>query len=229
VEVDLRLDSRVESAMSDEAVFFGPYGGGELDAVVGPQLDMAFRDEALPAEVREYGIHEAARRWGDPRKTLRLFRRAGEAATKQETVVTRECIGMNLAETDAEATKEKLLSLPFNHFIVIVTTTFREDEQTGEILQPVTTDQIAASMRGDELPADLQLSDRVIREIIRDLVTMGLVETWIESRGRDGRVKQIETTFDPQWARDVLGRYLKTTPHLDLETILPDDDDDDDN
>jgi Cdc6-like AAA superfamily ATPase len=43
LEVDLRLDSRVESAMSDETVFFGPYGIAGLEAVVGPQLERAFR------------------------------------------------------------------------------------------------------------------------------------------------------------------------------------------
>jgi hypothetical protein len=31
---------------------------------------------------------------------------------------------------------------------------------------------------------------------------MGLVETWVDSRGREGRVKQIQTTFDPRWVRE---------------------------
>jgi len=29
---------------------------------------------------------------------------------------------------------------------------------------------------------------------------MGLVETWIDSRGRDGRVKLVQTTFEPRQA-----------------------------
>ena len=37
LEVDLRLDSRVQSAMSDEAVFFSPYSNDELDAVLVPR------------------------------------------------------------------------------------------------------------------------------------------------------------------------------------------------
>ncbi|MFC7176981.1 Cdc6/Cdc18 family protein [Halosegnis marinus] len=137
LEVDLRLDSRVESAMSDEAVFFGPYQHSDLERVVGPQLDAAFRDETLPAAVREYGISEAARRWGDARKTLRLFRRAGEAATERELpAVTRECIDANLEATDAEDVKQKLLNLPFNHFMVIASTTLGKDEDTGRFTNP---------------------------------------------------------------------------------------------
>ncbi|MDZ7746848.1 MAG: AAA family ATPase [Halobacteriales archaeon] len=178
IEVDLRLDSRVESAMSDEAVFFGPYLTGDLDVIVGPQLDAAFRDAALPVEVRDYGIREAARRWGDARKTLRLFRRAGEAATEQGlAAVTRECIDANLDATDAEATKEKLLSLPFNHFLVLLGITSRYNPQTEEIIQPVSTAQVGETLRNDDLTVECHLSNRTIRDLVIDLETMGLVET----------------------------------------------------
>ncbi|KAB7519461.1 Cdc6/Cdc18 family protein [Halosegnis rubeus] len=208
VEVDLRLDSRVESAMSDEAVFFGPYGTSELDAIVGPQLDAAFRDETLPVGVREYGIQEAARRWGDARKTLRLFRRAGEAATEQGGVVTRDYIDANFDATDAEATKEKLLSLPFNHFIVLLGITSRYNPQTDEIIQPVLTTQVGETLRNDELAVECHLSDRTIRDLVTDLETMGLVETWIESRGRGGRAKQVETVFNPTWVQTLHEQYF---------------------
>jgi hypothetical protein len=42
------------------------------------------------------------------------------------------------------------------------------------------------------------LGARAIRD---DLETMGLVETWIDSRGREGRIKQVETTLDSAWVR----------------------------
>ncbi len=209
LEVNLRLDSRVESAMSDEQVFFGPYGADELAAVFGPQLDAAFVDGALPDDVREYGLAGAARRWGDARKTLRLFRRAGETATEQGlAAVTRECIDANLDATDAEAIKDKLLSLPFNHFLVLLGVTARYNPQRGEFIQPVSTAQVGETLRNDTLAVECHLSDRTIRDLVADLETMGLVETWIESRGRDGRVKQVETTFDPQWVQDVRDQYF---------------------
>jgi orc1/cdc6 family replication initiation protein len=220
LEVDLRLDSRVESAMSDETVFFGPYGLDELAAVVGPQLDAAFRDGALPGDVREYGLEEAARRWGDARKTLRLFRRAGETATERGLdAVTRECLEMNLEETDKDAIQEKLLALPFNYFSVLLAATIRRNPRTGEILQPVTTAEITAGFREDELVDEYQLSERRIRDVLTDLETMGLIETWIESRGRDGRVKHIQTAFDPQWVRDCASRFLDTTEHITRDEI----------
>jgi len=44
---------------------------------------------------------------------------------------------------------------------------------------------------------------------------MGLVETWIDSRGRDGRVKQVETTFDPTLVGAVREAYIDQTPTIE--------------
>jgi orc1/cdc6 family replication initiation protein len=219
LEVDLRLDSRVESAMSDETVFFGPYGLDELAAVVGPQLDAAFVDDALPAAVREYGLEEAARRWGDARKTLRLFRRAGETATERGLdAVTRECLETNLEETDKDAIQAKLLELPFNHFHVLFTVGIRLD-QAGD--QSVTVADIGAAVRAPEVAEHLHIGDRAIRDVLDDLETMGLVETWIESRGREGRVKQVTTTFDPAWVHQTAESYVAASDQVERADLMP--------
>ncbi|MFB1066340.1 Cdc6/Cdc18 family protein [Natrinema sp. H-ect4] len=211
LEVDLRLDSRVESAMSDEAVFFPPYGAADLEALLAPRLEQAFRDGAMPAGVRDAGAREAARRWGDARKALTLFRQAGETANDRGfTRVTDECIAANLEATEREATIEKLLALPANHFLVLTGVTGWDQGPT--IKQPVTTAEIHGIVRSDRVPADLRFGERAIREAVIDLETMGLLETWIDSRGRDGRVKQIETTFDPGWVREAIEPYAATSP-----------------
>lgn len=221
LEVDLRLDSRVESAMSDETVFFAPYGVNDLTTVVGTALDAALCDGALPEDVRDYGVREAARRWGDARKTLRLFRRAGETASEQGLdAITRECLDENLEATDEAAIKAKLLQLPFNHVHVLVAAVAYTNSQTDTIVQPVTTAQIGDVIRDEAYAERFQLGDRAIRDIVTDLETMGLVETWIESRGREGRVKQVETTFEPQWVRDIIEQYFETTDGVERDDIL---------
>jgi len=214
LEVDLRLDSRVESAMSDEEVFFPPYGVEELATVMGPRLDRAFVDGALPDEVRDAGISMAAHRWGDARKTLTLFRHAGETANERGLEqVTRDCLAANLETTDRAATIEKLLSLPAHHFFVLLALTNWTDRRTGEIVQPVTSSQVRESYE-QIMNDDAHISERAMRECITDLETMGLVDTWIDSRGREGRVKQLETTFDPQWVQDAREEYIEETPGI---------------
>lgn len=143
LEVDLRLDSRVQSAMSGENVFFPPYGVGALSEVVDPRVERAFPEDALSDAARHRGVKEGASRWGDARKTLRLFRQAGETATERGLdTVTEACIETNLETTEREATIEKLLKLPAQHLTVLSASTCFTERRSGDIVQPVTLTEV---------------------------------------------------------------------------------------
>jgi len=182
LEVDLRLDSRVQSAMSDESVFFPPYRYGELESILSPRVAAAFREGVLPEEVFGYGVREAANRWGDVRKALALFRHAGEEANERglETIST-ECLDRSMTDTEKEATLRKLTSLPRNHLLVLAGIVGWENPRTGEITQPVTTAKITESVEGF-LDEDERFGPRAIRNLITDLETMGLVEAWVDRK-----------------------------------------------
>jgi Cdc6-like AAA superfamily ATPase len=215
LEVDLRLDSRVESVMSDETVFFPPYGVEELTTILEPQLTRAFREGALPPEVREYGIADAAHRWGDARKTLQLFRRAGETANDRGfEQVTKDCLTANLTATEKDAIREKLLSLPIQHFFVLRAAVDWRRHPSGEIVQPVTSAQVREAYE-DLLADESQVGERAMRDVVTDLETMGLIETWVTSRGTEGRTKQVEVTCDPAWIIELTEEYIANSPHLD--------------
>ena len=213
--VDLRLDSRVQSTMSGEEIFFPPYDAPALEAILGPRLDRAFRDGALPPAVRDEGIRRAATQWGDVRKALTLFRQAGEAAAEQGLEeVTTACLAGTVAATEKETTIAKLVQLPARHLAVLTAVVSRSDA-SGAIIQPVTTAQIHETLSRPHVPDEFHLGQRAIRDVIGDLETMGLVETWIDSRGRDGRVKLVETLFNPQWVRDAQAAYRDQGRHID--------------
>jgi archaeal cell division control protein 6 len=89
-----------------------------------------------------------------------------------------------------------------------------ENPHTGEIIQPVTTAKIQES---DKL-AQLGLGDRAMRGVITELETMGLLETWIESKGEAGRVKQVQTTFDPDWVHEAVQSYVDASDILSHPT-----------
>ena len=209
VIVDLRVDSRVESVMSDERVFFGHYDETHLAAILRPRIDRAFREEALPEEAFEIGVAIAADRWGDARKALELFRQAGETANERGlTAVSEDCLDANVEHSERESLIDRIVQLPETHLLVL-TAAVSWERADGSIVQPVTTGRIQERLQRDTGP-DAQLSDRAIRQRVTDLETMGLVETWIDSRGSEGRVKQIEIPFDPQWVRDAQARYVTT-------------------
>ncbi|WP_458208934.1 Cdc6/Cdc18 family protein [Haladaptatus sp. NG-SE-30] len=215
LEVDLRLDSRVQSAMSDEQIFFPPYTQSQLDEMMAPRLQRALREDALSDDIYRYSLQQAAIRWGDARKTLTLFRHAGETANERELdAITRDCIEVNLKQTDKTAILDRVKQLPFQHFLVLMSITAWTNRQTGEIVQPVTLAQVEESYSMYSLPEGVSIGLRAMRDVVTDLETMGLVETWIDSRGRYGRVKQIETTFDPEWVTDVKSQYFERFNNL---------------
>jgi archaeal cell division control protein 6 len=200
LEVDLRLDSRVESAMSDEAVFFPPYGEEELEAILEPRLARAFRVGAVPDDVFEHGVRKAAGRWGDARKALTLFRQASErAGDRGLEQLTTNSLDATLETTDKAAFLANARRLPDSHIGVLVAITARRNRHTGVVEQPVTTARIAEVLEDDAIDERYRLGRRAIREVVRNLETMGLVETWIDATGGASRVTQIETTFEPTW------------------------------
>ncbi|MDL5363348.1 Cdc6/Cdc18 family protein [Halalkalicoccus sp. NIPERK01] len=197
--VDLRLDSRVESAMGGEEVFFPPYTEEELRAIVGARIDRAFVDGVLSEAAFERGIEEAAQRWGDARKTLRLFRQAGERANERGLEqVTVDCLVDSLEGTERETTVAKLQSLPLRHLVVLAAAVGTRDSE-GTIIQPVRTSRIHDRLNQESTAERFRLGERAIQGLVGDLKTMGLVETWVESNGRDGRAMYVEMTFDPEW------------------------------
>jgi hypothetical protein len=196
--------------MSDEAVLFPPYGLEALRAILRPRLARAFRADALSDDVRAYGVRVAAKRWGDARKALTLFRQAGETATERGlSEVTRACLDANIESAETDQLRETLLDLPPQHFLVLYASTLIVRRRSDAIVQPVTTSQTRDAYESILEPS-LRIGERAMRETITDLETMGLLETWLDSRGNEGRVKLLQTTFDPEVVHELAATYRET-------------------
>ena len=197
--VDLRLDSRVESAMGGEEVFFPPYSADELRAIIGDRVDRAFVDGSLDDRAIDRGVREAAQRWGDARKTLRLFRQAGERANERGLEqVTVDCVVDSLEGTERETTVVKLQSLPLRHLAVLAAAVGTRGAD-GQIKQPVRSTQIHERLNQPSTAERFHLGERTIQGLVGELETMGLVESWTEAKSEGGRALFVETTFDPEW------------------------------
>ncbi len=210
IEIDLKLDSRVKSVFTNESIFFPPYRYNELAKIIAPRLKKAIKKEALTKDVVKYGLEKMANRSGDIRKTLTVFREAGETANQEnKDKLDKECIDENLEAGEKEIILDKLRSLPLQHFITIDAVTAYINTKTKEVIQPITSEELKESyqeiIKEDE---EIGISDRALREIVNDLETMGLIETWIESKEK-GRTKKIRTTFKPELVRKAINQYKK--------------------
>ncbi|WP_336361918.1 Cdc6/Cdc18 family protein [Halalkalicoccus salilacus] len=197
--VDLRLDSRVESAMGGEEVFFPPYSADELRAIIGARIDRAFVAGGMDEAAFDRGVQEATQRWGDARKTLRLFRQAGERANERGLEqVTVDCVVDSLEGTERETTVTKLQSLPLRHLVVLAAAVGTRGAD-GQIKQPVRSTQIRERLQQPGMAERFRLGERTIQGLVGELETMGLVESWTEAKSEGGRALFVETTFDPEW------------------------------
>lgn len=84
------------------------------------------------------------------------------------------------------------------------------NRRSGEIIQPVTVERVR-EMYQQVVPESKWVGDRALRDLITELETMGLVETWIHSKDREGRVKQIETIFKPRWVKEAFEPFAEQT------------------
>lgn len=56
-----------------------------------------------------------------------------------------------------------------------------------------------------------------MRTIITDFEIRGLLETRIESRDEGGRVKQVQTIFEPRWVDEALQPYAEASDILSVD------------
>lgn len=206
-EVDLDLDSRVDSALNDDSVLFPPYQSSELSKIIVPRLRKSFKPEALDSEAIKHGLSRMARRSGDVRKALTVFREAGETADKRGLdEVTVECIDENLEEGKKHEILNKLNKLRDQQLLIMHAITSCRDPRTEKTKQPVTSNQVRETYRdmtrGRE---DLDMSRRMLRQIINDLEGMGLLETWVKAKD-EGRAKKIRTTYKPEWTQEAINK-----------------------
>ncbi len=212
--IDFDLDSRVDSVMSEEQIFFPPYNKRELNNILDPIIDKAFRKDVISDEVREYGISRVSETWGDARRALDLFRRAGDITIYQNSdSIKKEIIDDCIDSSGKSVLIEKFTSLPLQHYLILVSVSilcrkkeFGTTEEICDIYKRLISEKNSVSRR-------------YIRNILNSLETMGLIETWIENRGRYGNIKQIKTTFDPIWIKDSYKPYIENSEHMKLENF----------
>ncbi|WP_187291473.1 hypothetical protein [Haloterrigena turkmenica] len=89
----------------------------------------------------------------------------------------------------------------------------------------MTTADVHQHLQRDDYPAALQLGERAIRDVVTDLETMGLVDTWLDARGCDGRSHRSNRHSAPsrsatRSSRTSLNR-LRSAPHSIHQATKP--------
>ncbi|MHB8586947.1 MAG: ORC1-type DNA replication protein [Thermoplasmatota archaeon] len=184
------LDPRVKSSLGEEEIIFPPYDAEQLKDILRQRASMAFKEEALDAEVIPLCAALAAQEHGDARRALDLLRVAGEIAERENArVVSEKCVRKAQNKIELDRVTEVVRTLPTQSKLVLLATILNESESS----RGLTTGEVYDTYR--ELCQVTQvdvLTQRRVTDLISELDMLGILNAKVISKGRYGRTKEIQ-------------------------------------
>ena len=204
------LDPRVRSSLGEEELVFPPYNALQLQAILKERADRAFKEGVLDEGVIAKCAAFAAREHGDARRALDLLRVAGELAERESS----KRIGLqhiDLANQKIE--RDKMLDIiesePKQFQLVLMAIMNLNDRikyesiYTGDVYNMY--HELCEKTKNDIL------TQRRVSDILVQFDMLGIVNTTVISKGRQGRTREIKLMIAPnikEKAREILNKSL---------------------
>jgi len=204
------LDPRVRSSLGEEELVFPPYNALQLQAILKERADRAFKEGVLDEGVIAKCAAFAAREHGDARRALDLLRVAGELAERESS----KRIGLqhiDLANQKIE--RDKMLDIiesePKQFQLVLMAIMNLNDRikyesiYTGDVYNMY--HELCEKTKNDIL------TQRRVSDILVQFDMLGIVNTTVISKGRQGRTREIKLMIAPnikEEAREILNKSL---------------------
>jgi cell division control protein 6 len=199
------LDARVRSSMGSEMIIFSSYSKKELREILNSRLSEAFKPDVVEEGVCDYCANVVDVMGSDARKAIDLLRVGGEIANEKKSNVTIPCVNEALERVEKDWEQEILDDLPYNSAVILgfisLLTLEKEKVSTRELYDAYKKARMEWRGRASR-KEQKKLGERRVLDVVNDLETMGLINTWNISRGRKGYGKEIKTNMNPQSVLD---------------------------
>ena len=191
------LDPRVRSSLSEEEVIFPPYNALQLQDILNKRSERAFKEGVLNGGVVSKCAAFAAREHGDARRALDLLRIAGEIAERNNSSK------ISLKDIDAaneKIEKDKILDIvktePKQFQLVLISIINLVEKNN---LNSIFTGDVYNYYQSicDRTKTDI-LTQRRVSDILSEFDMMGLINSRVISKGRQGRTRQIKLEIPKQ-------------------------------
>jgi len=212
------LDPRVRSSLGEEELVFPPYNALQLQDILNERAERAFNKEVLDDGVVAKCAAFAAREHGDARRALDLLRVAGELAEREGSKKVKL---KHIDTANEKIERDKMLDViesePAQFQLVLYA--IMELSKGGRGVQKK-LDGDGAIFTGDvynmyqdicEKTKNEVLTQRRISDILAEFDMLGIINTRVMSRGRQGRTREIKLMLAPgikDKAREILNRSL---------------------
>ncbi|MEM3112878.1 MAG: orc1/cdc6 family replication initiation protein [Candidatus Pacearchaeota archaeon] len=188
------LDPRVRSSLSEEEIVFPPYNALQLKDILKERAEKAFKKGVLDEGVISKCAAFAAKEHGDARRALDLLRIAGEIAERKNSdKITLDDIDLandkierdKILDSVTNAPKQFQLSLLA--IISLVEKNKIKEIFTGEVYNEY---QDLCKITKTEV-----LTQRRVSDILSEFDMMGIINSNIISKGRQGRTRKIRLSI----------------------------------
>ncbi|XVH32798.1 Cdc6/Cdc18 family protein [Haloferacaceae archaeon DSL9] len=210
------LDPRVKSSLGEEEIVFPPYDATQLRDILQHRANVAFKSDALSADVIPLCAAFAAQEHGDARRALDLLRTAGELAERSQADTVEEShVRQAQDKIELDRVVEVVRTLPTQSKMVLFSIILLEKHgvhniNTGEVFN-------IYKRLCEEIDADV-LTQRRVTDLISELDMLGIVNAIVVSKGRYGRTKEMSLSVPIDETEAVL---LSDSRLSDIENAQP--------
>ncbi len=208
------LDPRVRSSLSEEELVFPPYNALQLQDILRKRADESFKDGAVDDGVISKCAAYAAREHGDARRALDLLRVAGELA---ERAASGKIKIEHIDQANDKIEKDKVLDIVETgtrqfqmvlYSIIKLVEKSKKEGNKGSVYTGDIFDYYSGLCKMNKVDC---LTQRRVGDIIAELDMLGLINARVISKGRHGRMREIQLTITDnviERAKGILGEGL---------------------
>ncbi|MBI2632220.1 orc1/cdc6 family replication initiation protein [Candidatus Pacearchaeota archaeon] len=204
------LDPRVRSSLGEEEIVFPPYNALQLQDILRERAEKAFKEGVLEEGVIAKCAAYAAREHGDARRALDLLRVAGEVAERdKKNKVSLEHIDIANQKIERDKMLDIIESEPRQFQLVLKAIMSIDKEKGGS---GIFTGDVFNGYQGICLKTGNEvLTQRRVSDILAEFDMLGIINTRVISKGRQGRTREIKLMLGEnikERALDILDKAL---------------------
>lgn len=185
------LDPRVRSSLGEEELVFHPYNALQLQDILNERAIQAFKKEVLEEGVISKCAAYAAREHGDARRALDLLRVSGELAEREGS---ERILLQHIDKANEKIEKDKMLDIiegePKQFQLVLQAILDLEMKSRDEGIY--TGDVYNEYQNICEKTKNEILTQRRVSDILAEYDMLGIINTRVISKGRQGRTREIK-------------------------------------
>jgi len=185
------LDPRVRSSLGEEELVFPSYNALQLQDILKNRAENSFKEGALDEDVIPKCAAFAAREHGDARRALDLLRVAGEVAEREGS---KKVIQGHIDKANDKLEKDNMLEaikkqpIQFQLVLYSIMKLYSSKNKssffTGDVFREY--ENLCSETKNDVL------TQRRVSDIIQEFDMLGLINTEVISKGRQGRTREIK-------------------------------------